>query len=136
MKAMSQPFSQESEQAMYALATQAYEGGDYLSALSLFRLLTLQQMNDRDYWMGLGASLQMARHYDEALMAYHYAAHLNDEDPYLFYQCAQCHEALGNLDKGYEALVLAIDRGDRRTEWKELTQQLKQLQLHWLERLK
>ena len=57
--------------------------------------------------MGLAASLQMCKSYDEAIETYGVAAMLDDNDPHAHYHAAECYFLAGDPEKGKIALGAA-----------------------------
>lgn len=100
-------FSQDAIEALYASGFSLYESGKYVNAVHFFRFLTLIDMNTRKHWMGLGASHQMLKEYENALQSFGYAALLNENDPYAHFHAAECFFALKQTDQGEQALASA-----------------------------
>lgn len=92
--------------AMHRMAYVCYQNKRYREADSYFRLLVLANPKSSDYWKGLGACQQMNRNYQEALNCYLCAQVLmiDNPDPYLELHSADCHFALGNIEKGLKML--------------------------------
>lgn len=100
-------FSHDTAEALYAFAYGFYENGIYDKAVHFFRFLTLMQMNNKKYWMGLGASYHMLKDYECALQCYGYAAFLDENDPYVHLHAAECFFALDEITQGQQALSSA-----------------------------
>lgn len=101
MVAKPSDISNEKAEAIYLLAFEHYQKGDYAKAATLFGGLVLVRKNDFKFWLGLGASHQMLKHYNKALNAYHFAQQSNPEHPMGYFHSAEC---LWNQNKGKEAL--------------------------------
>lgn len=100
---MDKPFevSETQAEAVYLLAFEAYQKGDYAKATTLFGGLVLARKNDFKYWLGLGASHQMLKHYSKALNAYEIAKKIDPEHPMTYFHTAEC---LWSQNKPGEAL--------------------------------
>lgn len=96
-------------EALYTVAHTFYGQGKYKEASTLFCTMVQEAPRTYKYWIGLGASLQMAKSYDEALLAYETAAMLDPCDPHVHLHAADCFFAKG-LPK--EALF-AVDCAER-----------------------
>lgn len=99
--------SKEAMSALYAIGFQLYENGKYREAIDVFRVLTVLDVSERKYWLGLGASFQMQKDYDCALQSYGYAALLNENDPYAHFHAAECFLAQKEIEKGCQVLEVA-----------------------------
>src|SRR5262245_31055472 len=82
--------SGESIEALYHIAYTQYKQGKYEDAVGVFRFLTLNDTRSRKHWMGLGASLQMQKKYNEAIEAYELAAALDPTDPHVHIYASDC----------------------------------------------
>lgn len=97
----------EEERFLYAAAYHAYENGKYADATHFFCYLTGCAPTKPEYWMGLGAAHQMAKEYQEAIYAYGAAALLKSDEPQVHLHAADCFFALGETEKGLQALESA-----------------------------
>lgn len=95
------PIDDKQAEAIYLLAFELYQKGDYAKATTLFGGLVLSRKNEFKYWLGLGASHQMLKHYHKALNAYQFAQQIDPEHPMAFFHSAEC---LWNQNKAKEAL--------------------------------
>lgn len=82
--------------AVYSLAFSYYSTGRYDEALKLFKFLVLFDHLSQKFWIGLGATQQMLKHYDEAIAAFAQASLLDIENPKPMYYAAICHIAKGD----------------------------------------
>lgn len=94
---------------LYEAAYHLYKGGRYIDAEQFFRLLTMIDVANVDYWMGLGATLQMQKKWQEAVDVYGAAAVLDKKKgnplPHLY--GAQCLHALDDKENALKALKSA-----------------------------
>lgn len=105
------PIPEEKVQEIYALAYALYQNQQYQESDRFFRLLIFLRPTKPNFWKCLGACLQMQKAYEESLNCYMYCLHfnnlLNQKDPYLYVQIADCHFALKQTEEGLKALELA-----------------------------
>ena len=95
--------SNEQAEAIYLLAFELYQKKEYAKAATLFGGLVLSRKQEFKFWLGLGASHQMLRHYNKALNAYQFAEQIQPEHPMPHFHSAEC---LWNQSKPKEALTL------------------------------
>ncbi len=119
--------SEDAAKALYYLAYNAYQNGNYQESVSFFRILTEQSTDHRAAWMGLGASFQMLKKYEEAIAAYGCAAVLDENDPYVHLHAAECFHALNNPQKA----LMALDSALACEPKPELREQLTLLRTLW-----
>lgn len=100
-------FSEDSLDALYAIAYELHRNGKYEEAKDLFRFLTLANSFERKYWIGLAACYQMLKMYAKAIQCYTAAALQEPSDPYVHWHAADCFFHLGNLNQAQEALESA-----------------------------
>ena len=98
--------STEKISEMHHIAFHLYRDKQYEKAGHFFRLLTIIDPSDMKYWKGLGASLQLAKKYQEAVECYASAVLVGSDqpDPYLFVHAADCFFALDQKEQGLKAL--------------------------------
>lgn len=96
-----------SAETLYHFAYMQYKQGKYQEATGLFRLLTVSNPKNKKYWMGLGASLQMEKEYDQAIAAYELAVAIDPSDPLVHLQAADCFFAQEKQKEGLFALDCA-----------------------------
>lgn len=120
----------ETSETLYALAYQAYEHGRYEDALKLFRFLTLHCSSKR-HWMGLGATLQVLKQYEEALSCYGLAALEDASDPYVHLHAADCLFALDNIPGALIALEASENAATNKGTFEELLKRVKLMRAAW-----
>jgi|688.fasta_scaffold20241_6 type III secretion system low calcium response chaperone LcrH/SycD len=111
--------SSGSVEALYSLAYMHYKQGKYQEAVGLFRLLTMSSIKSKKHWMGLAASLQMLKQYQEAVRAYEMAAALDPTDPYIHIYAADCFFAQTMVQEG----LFALDCAERAMEVEKKAEQ-------------
>jgi type III secretion system low calcium response chaperone LcrH/SycD len=116
---------------VYAMAYHHYENGKYGEAINLFRFLTLFDLQARRNWIGLGASQQMQKEYDEAIKSYTFAALMDDRDPYVFLYIAHCWIAKGEIALGLQALNSVELAVDGQKKYQSLLNQVELLREAW-----
>lgn len=104
---MVQALSEASQSVLYSLAYRNYQQGNFANAESLFRVLTRTNVSNKNYWLGLGLSLQCHKFYQEALEAYEMAAALDAWNPHTHLQAAECLFQLNQKENGKVALDYA-----------------------------
>lgn len=97
-------FDRKTFEAMYAIARNVYQQGQYADAERMFRLLCLMDHRDMRFWLGLGASRQMAGDYEGAISSYLYAAYNLSEEPILYFYVARCYMSLGQIQAAKHSL--------------------------------
>lgn len=116
----------------YAFAYGLYENGRYEDASHLFRFLTLMDSQNPRNWMGLGASLQMARKFEKALDAYCFALILDSDNPYVYIHAADCYFGLDQKDMALDAIKYARAIAKRSEQHKSLVPQLSLMRKRWI----
>jgi type III secretion system low calcium response chaperone LcrH/SycD len=118
---------------LYTQGYAFYESGKYTEAVHLFRKLTTLDPCDKDMWLGLGASLHMAKEYDKAIPAYLAAAVMSDpiEDFSPFLHAAECHLALNQIPEGLRLLEVAEKIPDGDNKQLRIKDQMLMLKLIW-----
>jgi type III secretion system low calcium response chaperone LcrH/SycD len=82
--------SDQQTEAIYLLAFELYQKGEYAKATTLFSGLVLARKNEFKFWLGLGASHQMLKNYNKALNAYNIAQKIKPKNPMPFFHTAEC----------------------------------------------
>ncbi len=105
---------------LHHMAYVYYQNKRFREASAIFRLLVTLRADDKGYWKGLGACLQMKKNYDDALVCYQNVQDLlqNEPDAYLYVHMADCHFAMKQLNEGFHFLDLAKKRAQKTKEKK------------------
>lgn len=93
----------EAEQ-FYSYGFAHYNSGNWSEAADAFRVLCTKRPLEPRFWFGLGATLQEAGSYLDALHAWAMAALLKKEDPYPHFHAAECYFSLQDKGEGAKAL--------------------------------
>ena len=100
----SKNYSREDLSVIYSVAYALYQEGDYKEAILLFQRLASHDPFTVKHWMGLGASLQMEKEFEESLKGWAMASIITPNDPVPHFHAAECYLALGNETEGKKAL--------------------------------
>lgn len=112
MSQRSAPISDEKASAIYALAFELYQKGEYAKATTLFGGLVIAKKQEYRNWLGLGASHQMLKHYNKAITAYKGAIATAPDHPMAYFHTAEC---LWQQDK-LEAARKMLKKAERRAK--------------------
>ena len=104
---LSNVFSIEEQEALYAMGYQCYENGIYTTASQFFTKLILCNPFEEKYWRGLASSQQMLTAYLDALHAWSQCALLAVEDPLPHFHAAECLFSLNEKQDALKALSAA-----------------------------
>lgn len=96
--------SDKEVEQFYAYGFAQYGSGNWPEAADAFRVLCTRRPLDARFWFGLGATLQEARSYKEALSSWAMVALLKKEDPYPHFHAAECCFSLNLSEEGTKAL--------------------------------
>lgn len=102
--------NEEEIERFYAYGFAQYGTGNWGEAADVFRVLCTRRPLEARFWFALGATLQEAESYADALHAWAMAALLRDEDPFPHFHAAECY--LSTKDK--EEALLALKEAERR----------------------
>lgn len=102
--------SEEEVERFYAYGYAHYGTGSWAEAADVFRVLCTRRPLEPRFWFALGATLQEAGSYTDALHAWAMAALLQKEDPYSHFHAAECCFSLGWKEDGGKALNEAAVR--------------------------
>lgn len=102
--------SDEETERFYAYGFAQYRSGNWAEAADIFRLLCTRKPLEPRFWFALGATLQEANSYQEALNAWAMAALLNKEDPYPHFHAAECCLSLRLEQDAAKALAETVLR--------------------------
>lgn len=97
--------SDEEVEKFYAYGFAQYGSGNWSEAVDVFRVLCTRRPLEPRFWFGLGATLQEAGSYHDALHSWAMAALLKKEDPYPHFHAAECCFSLQMLQDGAKALA-------------------------------
>lgn len=103
------PVPEETLKGFYLYAYTFYQQGHYDQSEHFFRLLTMLNAFNPDYWIGLGAARQAQKEYATAIEAYCAACVLDEknQNPEPILQMANCYFALNQVKEGLKALDAA-----------------------------
>ncbi len=90
---ISQPtrvFSEQEQEALYALGYRHYQMRQHLDALKMFWLLINQDISNAKYYKAAGSCLMMLKQYKEAIIAFGIATTLNVDDATSLFYMGQC----------------------------------------------
>lgn len=96
--------SEEEVERFYAYGFAQYNSGNWAEATDVFRLLCTRRPLEPRFWFALGATLQEAGVYQDALHSWAMAALLKKEDPYPHFHAAECCFSLHWADDAAKAL--------------------------------
>ena len=105
-------FSDETLGKFYRAAHQLLEHQRYEDAANAFIFLVTLNPYHPEYWMDLGAALQLCKNYEEAIDAYEIAAIYNIENPLPYFYLAKCLFAIHDRPSALQAFDLAIEYAD------------------------
>lgn len=120
-------FNRQEMEAIYNVAYNTYNSGDYAKAHQIFQFLCQFYHIEKKYWMGLGSCRQMLKQYANAIDAYSYAMLLDVDDPRPPLQAADCHIALGDKTKAISALTAAIEWSGDQPQYQAIKQRAQAL---------
>ena len=100
----------EQFEAIYATAYRLYGMEQYADAAKVFAYLGMADPYDRRYTLGLGASEQMLKKWDEAIAAYTLCIALDVEDPVPAFHMAECVAGKGDLADAQTLLAEVVQR--------------------------
>ena len=102
-------FDDQQMDAFYAMGYNFYQAGKYDDANKIFRALCLFDSLVPKHWLGLGATLQMQKQYEQAAEVYGMCATINVEDPRASFHAAECFIALNDREKAIAALNTVVE---------------------------
>jgi len=117
----------ESMEAIYMIAYNQYNGGKYEDAERIFQLLSFLDHFDERYWLGLGASRERLKKYDEAIKAFTFLNVLNMDNPQPALLIAKCHIAAGKSEDAQGALHACVYLSGEKPEHADLKLQAQNL---------
>lgn len=119
--------SDESMEAIYAVAYHLYAAGNFKRALSLFEFLCFYDHFERKYWMALGACRQMLKQYKAAIGCYAYAAMLDVDDPQPHFNAGDCYMALGEKNPAKMAFQAVLSAANKDQKYKTMRERAQSL---------
>jgi type III secretion system low calcium response chaperone LcrH/SycD len=102
--------SEEETEKFYAYGFAQYGSGNWAEAADAFRLLCTRRPLEPKFWFALGATLQEAGRYEDALHSWAMAALLKKEDPYPHFHAAECCFSLQMAEDASKALAESESR--------------------------
>jgi type III secretion system low calcium response chaperone LcrH/SycD len=97
--------SDEETERFYAFGFAQYGSGNWNQAADVFRVLCTRRPLEPRFWFALGATLQEAGSYSDALQSWAMAALLKKEDPYPHFHAAECCFSLRMFEDAAKALA-------------------------------
>ncbi len=126
-------FSDELMQQYYQKAHHFLELKEAQKAIDCFVFLVTLTPIHSEYWMGLGAALQMAHDYEAAIDAYEMAAIYNLEHPLPYIYLAKCLFAIHDRAASLLSLELAIEYANDHEEFEQFRLEAENMKSHLLE---
>ncbi len=102
--------SEEEVEKFYAFGFAHYGSGHWNQAADVFRVLCTRRPLEPKFWFALGATLQEAGSYQDALYSWAMTALLKSEDPYPHFHAAECCLSLHMAQDAAKALREAETR--------------------------
>lgn len=127
-------FSPQFIESLYTIAYQAFKGGDYNTALPLFKMLAQLDSDKPRYFAGMASVYYAKKDWDKAQKFFIAASFLDPNDPLPYYYAAEC--ALQKQDL-LEALFFyrgVITRAEGVPQYSSLVERMK-LSIKKLEQL-
>jgi len=107
-------FSEPHLSEAYRMAYQYYQTRQYREALPLFRVLVVGNHEERKYWKGMAACLQMIQEWKEALLCYQTAIFLDpDSDLELYIHAADCCFSMDQVNEGLDLLNKVKEKAEK-----------------------
>ncbi len=116
-------FSEETMNKFYGAACKLFENKRYSDAANAFLFLVTLNSYHYDYWLGLGAATQRCGDYEAAIDAYEMAAICHLESPEPYFHLAKCLFAMHDRDSALQAIDLAIEYSEGRSDYIEVHKQ-------------
>lgn len=104
--------SEEEVEKFYSFGFAQYGSGNWGEAADVFRVLCTRRPLEPRFWFALGATLQEAGSYKDALHSWAMAALLKSDDPYPHFHAAECCFSL----KLSSDAALALTESETRIE--------------------
>jgi len=113
-------FSDETMAKFYGAAYRLFEHRRYIDAANAFLFLVTLNAYNHDYWLGLGMATQMTGDFEAAIDSYEMAAICELENPIPYFYLAKCLFAMHERDSALEALDLALEYSDGKSEFNQM----------------
>lgn len=126
-----QSLSENSRRAIYASAYHQYHHARYEDASKSFRLLAILDPFTKEHWMGLGASKQLLKKYEEAKQSYAVASLLDFNDPNPHLHAAECYLSQGEINEAMKALKMAKERCSHNENDQSLKKRISVMEEVW-----
>jgi tetratricopeptide (TPR) repeat protein len=92
-------------QSMYAYGSAHYNSGSWEEAAKIFSFLCARRPLESNFWFALGATLQAAGNFQDALGSWAMSSLLAKEDPYPHFHAAECCFSLQLIQDAAKALA-------------------------------
>lgn len=116
-------FSNETMAKFYRAAYQLFEHQRQKDAAHAFLFLVTLNPYNHDYWLGLGMATQLCGDFEAAIDAYEMAAVYEMDNPIPYFYLAKCLFAIHDRDSALQALDLALEYAEDKSEYTDLKQQ-------------
>lgn len=119
-------YQDEDYEVVYALGHNLYAQERYLDAMKAFGFLVMHNQLERRYVNAFASSLQMLKHYKDAIQYYCMASVMDLGDPMPTFHTAECMIPLGMFADARQALELVVQQSGtpERTALRERAQAL------------
>lgn len=121
---------------LYVMAYNFYNNGKYQEAQHCFRTLVGADGYSPKHWIGLGATHQMLKEYNEAIGAYALASLLDAKNPYIHLYAAECFFAEQQGSQGLNALKTADQLAKGQEQYAQLVSRVAIMRKTWKEQQK
>jgi type III secretion system low calcium response chaperone LcrH/SycD len=116
-------FSNETMAKFYKAAYHLFEHHKHSDAADAFLFLVTLNPYNHDYWLGLGMATQLIGNFEGAIDAYEMAAVYEIDNPTPYFYLAKCLFAIHDRESSLQALDLALEYANERSEYDELKRQ-------------
>ena len=106
-------FSDVMVEGMYGQAYRLYNTGKYKEAIELFRMLTLINVQESKYLMGLAACFHMLKEYRKAVDMYTMCTLIDEANPIPYFHLSDCYMQMSDNASALIALEMAIKRATK-----------------------
>lgn len=101
---------QDTMDNMYAYAYEFYQQGKLDEAEKFFEFLCMYDLQNADYFLGLGAVYQLKKQYEKASDFYALSFALSTNDYISVFYTGQCQMLLGNVPRAAKCFGLVIEQ--------------------------